>query len=211
MIRVLIADDHFIVREGLKQVLSKYMDIKITGEAQTCREALKKIREEAFDIVLLDVKMPDRLGLDIIKEIKEKDPDLPVLMLSAYPEEQYAMAAMKSGAAGYLVKESLPKELIKAIREVFLGGKYISSTLAARMASYLQAEESIMLHEKLSSREYQVMCMIASGKKVSEIANELLISIKTVSTHRTRALEKMSMENNMEFARYATKHGLVEW
>ena len=211
MIRVLIADDHFIVREGLKQVLSKYMDIEIAGEAQTCREALKKVKEETFDVILLDVKMPDRLGLDIIKEIKEKKPDLPVLMLSAYPEEQYAMAALKSGAAGYLVKESLPKELIKAIREVFHGRKYISSTLAARMAAYLQSEESVMLHEKLSSREYQVMCMIASGKKVSEIADELLISLKTVSTHRIRALGKMDMDNNMEFARYAAKYGLVEW
>lgn len=211
MIRVLIADDHFIVREGLKQVLSRYMDIEIGGEAQTCREVLKKVMEEAFDIVLLDVKMPDRLGLDIIKEIKEKKPDLPVLMLSAYPEEQYAMAALKSGAAGYLVKESLPKELIKAIREVSCGRRYISSSLAARMADYLQSEESVMLHEKLSSREYQVMCMIVSGKRVSEIAEELLLSVKTVSTHRTRALEKMGMGNNMEFARYATKHGLVEW
>ena len=211
MIRVLIADDHLIVREGLKQVLSKYMDIEIGGEAQTCRETLKKVMEEAFDIVLLDVKMPDRLGLDIIKEIKEEKPDLPVLMLSAYPEEQYAMAALKSGAAGYLVKESLPIELIKAIREVYRGGRYISSNLAARMADYLQSEESVMPHEKLSSREHQVMCMIVSGKRVSEIAEELLLSIKTVSTHRTRALEKMDMENNMEFARYATKHGLVEW
>lgn len=210
MIRVLIADDHFIVREGLKQVLSKYIDVEIGGEAQTCEEALKKIREEAFDVVLLDVKMPDRLGLDIIKEIKDKKPDLPVLILSAYPEEQYAMAALKSGAAGYLVKESLPKELIKAIREVFLGRKYISSSLAARMAGYLQSEGSVMLHERLSSREYQVMCMLAAGKKVSAIAEELLISIKTVSTHRTRALDKMGMENNVEFARYATKHGLIE-
>ncbi len=210
MIRVLIADDHLIVREGLKQVLSKYMDIEIAGEAQTCRETLKKVREEAFDVVLLDVKMPDRLGLDIIKEIKEKKPDLPVLMLSAYPEEQYAMAALKSGAAGYLVKESLPKELIKAIREVSRGKKYISSTLAARMVGYLQSEESVMLHEKLSSREYQVMHMIVLGKRVSEIADELSISIKTVSTHRVRALEKMNMENNMEFALYAAKHGLIE-
>lgn len=211
MIRVLIADDHFIVREGLKQVLSKYMDIKIVGEAKTCQEALKKVREEIFDVVLLDVKMPDRLGLDIIKEIKENKPDLPVLMLSAYPEEQYAMAAMKSGAAGYLVKESLPKELIKAIREVSLGRKYISSSLAAKMADYLQSEGKVMPHEKLSSREYQVMCMLALGKKVSGIAAELLISVKTVSTHRVRALEKMGMENNIEFARYAAKHDLVEW
>jgi len=210
MINVLIADDHFIVREGLKQVLSKYMDVKVGGEAQTCQEALKKVREQAFDVVLLDVKMPDRLGLDIIKEIKEKNPDLPVLMLSAYPEEQYAMAALKSGAAGYLVKESLPKELIKAIREVFLGRKYISSSLAERMAGYLQSEENVMLHEKLSSRELQVMCLLAAGKKASAIADELLISVKTVSTHRTRALDKMGMENNVDFVRYATKYELIE-
>ena len=210
MIRVLIADDHLIVREGLKQVLGKQMGIEVAGEAENCREVLKKVREEPFDVVLLDIKMPDRLGLDIIGEIRVRKPELPILMLSSYPEEQYAMAALKSGAAGYLVKESLPKELIHAILEVTAGRKYISSNLAARLASYLQSEEDMLPHEKLSSRELQVMCMIASGKRVSDIADELMISIKTVSTHRTRALEKMNMENNVEFARYAATHGLVE-
>ena len=210
MIRVLIADDHLIVREGLKQVLSKYIDIEVVAEAETCQQVLKKVDEETFDVILLDVKMPDGLGLDIIKKIQEKSTDLPILMLSAYPEEQYAMAALRSGAAGYLVKESLPKELIKAIREVFLGRKYISSTLAGKMADYLQSEEKVLPHEKLSSREFQVMCLIAAGKTVSVIADELKISVKTVSTHRTRALDKMEMENNIEFARYAAKHGLIE-
>jgi len=210
MIKILIADDHLIVREGLKQVLSKYTDIVVGDEAKTCREVLIKVRAETFDIVLLDIKMPDRLGLDIIKDVKERSPDISILMLSAYPEEQYAMAALRSGASGYLVKESLPSELIKAIREVHRGRKYISATLAARMADYLHSEESVLPHEKLSSREYQVMCLIASGKKVSEIAAELLISIKTVSTHRTRALEKMGMESNVEFAKYAAKYGFVE-
>lgn len=210
MIRVLIADDHLLVREGLKQVLGKHLGLKVTGEATNCREVLNIIREQTFDVILLDIKMPDRLGLDIIGDIINKKPGLPILMLSAYPEEQYAMAALKSGAAGYLVKESLPKELIHAILEVTAGRKYISSTLAVRLAGYLQSDESILPHEKLSSRELQVMCLIASGKKVSGIAEELIISIKTVSTHRTRALAKMNMESNVEFARYAATHGLVD-
>lgn len=210
MTRVLIADDHLIVREGLKQVLSKEPGITVTGEATNCQEVMRKIREESFDVVLLDIKMPDRLGLDIIGDIVRKKPGLPILMLSSYPEEQYAMTALKSGASGYLVKESLPKELIQAIKQVTRGGKYISSNLALRMADYLQSNENVLPHEKLSSRELQVMCMIATGERVSDIANELFISVKTVSTHRTRALEKMNMKDNIEFARYAATHGLVE-
>ena len=209
MIRVLIADDHHIVREGLKKVLGKYEDILIAGEAATCGEVLKKVEKETFDIVLLDVKMPDRLGLDIIEEIICKKTDLPVLMLSAYPEEQYAMSALRSGAAGYLLKESLPTELIKAIREVSRGRRYITSSLASRMADYLQAEGNVMPHEKLSSREFQVMCMIASGKNIKEISDELAVSDKTTSTYRSRMLEKMNLKNTAEIIRYAVEHKLI--
>ena len=210
MIRVLIADDHHIVREGLKKVLSKYNDIVIAGEAMTCREVLKKVGEETFDIILLDVKMPDGLGLDIIEKIISKKTDLPVLILSAYPEEQYAMAALRSGAAGYLVKESLPIELIKAIREVSRGKRYISSNLAARMADYLQAEGSVMPHESLSSREFQVMRMLASGKNIKEISEELVVSDKTVSTYRARIIEKMNFQNTAEIIRYAVENNLID-
>jgi len=165
MISVLICDDHPIVREGLKQILSTCTDIVVAGEASSCREALMKTRQETFDIVLLDIIMPDRSGLDIISEIKHKKPDLPILMLSAYPEERYGVTALKSGASGYLMKKSLPGKVITAIRDICDGRKYISPNLATRMVSYLNAEESVLPHEKLSGREYQVMRMIAAGKK----------------------------------------------
>jgi len=210
MISILMCDDHPVVREGLKHILSASKDIMMAGETGCCREALDKIEDESFDIILMDVNKPDENGLDLIKEMVRKKPDLPILVFSAYPEARYAVAVLKSGASGYLLKESLPTELVKAIREVSCGRKYISSNLAARLAIYLQSDEDMLPHEKLSSRELQVMCMIASGKRVSDIADELMISIKTVSTHRTRALEKMNMGSNVEFARYADSHGLVE-
>ncbi|MCK4828363.1 response regulator transcription factor [bacterium] len=210
MIRVLIADDHPIVREGLKQILSKSIDITVTGEAGSCREVLKMTSQNHFDVVLLDIKMPDRMGLDILDELKSKHPKLPVLILSTCPEEQYAIAAMRSGAFGYLEKKSAPKELILAIKQATQGMKYVSSSLAQRMAQYLEGDEKITLHEKLSSREYQVMCMLCSGKSSTKIADELLLSVKTISTHRTRILKKMGMENNIELARYAVNQGLIE-
>ncbi len=210
MRKILIADDHPIVREGLKQILSKYSETVVTGEAGSCKEVLKMIRRERFDLILLDIKMPDRMGIDIIEELKSKYPQVPVLILSTYPEKQYAITAMRAGASGYIVKESAPKELISAIKSVMQGAKYISSSLAQRMAMYLEADDNIMPHEKLSSREYQVTSMICLGKSITEIADELLLSVKTVSTHRTRALKKMGMKNNMELARYAIKYGLIE-
>ena len=210
MIRVLIADDHPIVREGLKQILSKNNGITVTGEAGSCREVLKMTSQDPFDVVLLDIKMPDRMGLDILDELKSKQPGLPVLILSTCPEEQYAIAAMRSGAFGYLEKKSAPKELILAIKQATQGMKYVSSSLAQRMAQYLEGDEKITLHEKLSSREYQVMCMLCSGKSSTKIADELLLSVKTISTHRTRILKKMGMKNNIELARYAVNQGLIE-
>lgn len=210
MINILMCDDHPVVREGLKGVLSAFDDIAIKSEASSCSEVLERVREESFDIVLLDVKMPDRLGLDVIEEIRAEKPDLPVLMFSAYPEEQYGITAMKSGAAGYLMKEGSPREWIKAIRIVSSGGKYISSTLAERLEAYLQSESRVMLHEKLSSREYQVMYMISLGESVSDIADKLKTSLKMVHQYQARAFKKMKMVNSVQFFRYATKHKLLD-
>lgn len=210
MINVLIADDHPIVREGLKQILAKQSDIVVAGEAASCKEVLKLVNQDQYDVVLLDIKMPDRMGLDIIEELKIKYPKLPILILSTYSEEQYAITALKSGASGYVVKESAPKELIKAITQVTKGVKYVSSSLAQRMTYYLADDENIMPHEKLSSREYQVMCMICSGESLSQIADELLLSVKTIGTHRTRILNKMGLKNNIELALYALKMGLID-
>jgi len=194
----------------MKGILSAFEGITVTGEASSCREVLDKIRVELFDIVLLDIKMPGRLGLDVIEEIIAERESLPVLMFSAYPEEQYGIAAIKSGAAGYLRKTGTPQEWIKAIRMVASGEKYISSALASRIVGYLQSEASVMPHEKLSSREYQVMHWMISGKSVSDIAEKLSISAKMVNVHQTRVFEKTKMENSVELFRYAIKHQLMD-
>ena len=208
MIKVLIADDHPIVRQGLKQILSEANDISVAGEAETAQEALNKVWETKFDVVLLDISMPGRSGIEIISEIRADKSKPSVLILTSFPEEQYAVRALKSGASGYLVKKSAPDELITAIKKVSEGGKYISSSLAEKLAFNLESGEKAP-HEKLSNREYQIMCMIASGKTLTGIADELSLSIKTISTHRSRFLEKMSMKNNAEIIHYAIKAGLV--
>jgi len=209
MIKVLIADDHTIVREGLKQILSESSDIIASGEARNGKEVLNKIIEDDYDVVLLDISMPGRSGIDILKEIKSIKPKLSVLILSMYPEEQYAVRALKTGASGYLTKESATDELISAIRKVYLGGKYISSTLAEELAFYLENDTERKPHDKLSNREFHVMSMIASGKTVNKIAEELSLSPKTISTYRSRILEKMKMKTNAELIHYAIKNGLV--
>ena len=210
MIKILIADDHAIVREGLKQILAETVDMVVGGEATNGQEVLEHVRREDWDLVLLDLAMPGKDGLETLKELKFEKPKLPVLVLSIYPEEQYAVRLLKAGAAGYLTKESAPEELIAAIRKVSQKGKYISSSLAEKLAFYLEAGSEKPLHEMLSDREYKVMLMIASGKTVKEIADEMFLSIKTVSTYRVRALNKMGMKNNAEFTYYALKHGLVD-
>ena len=210
MIKILIADDHAIVREGLKQILAETSDMVVAGEATNGHEVLEHVRREDWDLVLLDLAMPGKDGLETLKELKLEKPKLPVLVLSIYPEEQYAVRLLKAGAAGYLTKESAPEELIAAIRKVSQKGKYISSSLAEKLAFYLEAGAEKPLHEMLSDREYKVMLMIASGKTVKEIAYEMFLSIKTVSTYRVRALNKMGMNNNAEFTYYAVKHGLVD-
>ena len=210
MIKILIADDHAIVREGLKQILAETSDMVVGGEATNGQEVLEHVRREDWDLVLLDLAMPGKDGLETLKELKLEKPKLPVLVLSIYPEEQYAVRLLKAGAAGYLTKESAPEELIAAIRKVSQKGKYISSSLAEKLAFYLEAGAEKPLQEMLSDREYKVMLMIASGKTVKEIAYEMFLSIKTVSTYRVRALNKMGMNNNAEFTYYAVKHGLVD-
>jgi DNA-binding NarL/FixJ family response regulator len=210
MIKILIADDHAIVREGLKQILAETVDMVVSDEATCGHEVLKKVWDNEYDVVILDISMPGRDGVDILKQLKGKKPHLPILVLSMHPEEQYAIRVLKAGAAGYLTKESAPDKLITAIRRVSTGRKYVSSALAEKLAFDLERDTKEPLHETLSDREYQVMCKIASGKRVQEIAEELSLSVKTVSTYRARILEKMKMKNNAELMRYAIKHELVE-
>jgi two-component system invasion response regulator UvrY len=210
MIKILIADDHAIVREGLKQIVADTSDMVVAGEAVDGREVLEQVRKEDWDLILLDISMPGRGGIDTLKELKIEKPKLPVLVLSMYPEEQYAVRALKAGASGYLTKESAPEELIEAIRKVSRGRRYISPALAENLAFHVGANSEKPLHETLSNREYQVMLMLASGKSVKEIANDLSLSVKTISTNRVRALRKMGMKNNAEITYYAIKHELVK-
>jgi DNA-binding NarL/FixJ family response regulator len=205
----MVADDHAIVREGLKQILAETPDIVVVGEAGNAQEVLGQVQENELDLVLLDIAMPGRGGLDILKQLKIERPELPVLMLSMYPEEQYAVRALKAGACGYVTKASAPEELIAAIRKVSKGRRYVSSSLAETLAVYLETDAEKPIHELLSDREYQVMVMIASGKTVTQIADELSLSVKTISTHRARTLKKLGMHNNAELTYYAVKHGLV--
>jgi two-component system invasion response regulator UvrY len=208
-IRILIADDHPIVREGYKKILSDTPDMIVADEAENGQEVLSYVRKKNYDLILLDISMPGRSGLEILKELKNERPRLPVLILSIYPEEQYAVRAFRAGASGYLTKASAPNELISAIRKISQGGRYISSSLAEQLTYYLDADADKPLHETLSDREYQVMLMIASGKTVSEIAGELFLSVKTISTYRSHILEKMKMKNNAEITLYAVRNKLV--
>ncbi len=210
MIRVLIADDHAIVREGLKQIVAQTMDIKVVGEATNAAEVVPKVRSLKPDLLLLDISMPGRSGLDVLIEVRRDHPEVPVLILSLHAEDQYAVRTLKAGAAGYLTKESAPDQLIAAIRKASSGGKYISSNLAERLALHLVSDKGASPHELLSNREFQVFRMIALGKTVTEIAEELSLSVKTISTNRTRILEKMQMKNNAEITQYALQHSLIE-
>lgn len=210
MIKIIIADDHAIVRKGLKQILEETPDMVVTDEASNGIELLEKIRKSEFDVVILDLTMPGRGGIDSLKEIKTERPELPVLVLSVHPEEQYAMRVLKAGAAGYINKESAPVELLEAIRRVASGRKYVSAFLAEKLAFNLESDFEKPVHESLSDREFQVMCKIAMGKTVTDIANELNLSIKTISTYRTRILEKLNLKSTAEITRYAIKNGLVD-
>jgi DNA-binding NarL/FixJ family response regulator len=210
MLRICIADDHAIVRKGLKQILSETPDLVVSGEAATGQELLRQVGKNDFDVVLLDISMPGRNGLEILKELRAEKPRHPVLILSVYPEEQYAVRALKTGAAGYLTKESAPEELIAAIRRISLGKKYVTSSLAEKLASYLETDLEKPPHESMSNREFSILCRIGAGKSVTEIAAELTLSVKTVSTYRSRILKKLGLKNNAEIMKYAIRAGLAE-
>ncbi len=210
MIRAFIADDHAIVREGLKQIVADTPDIEVAGEARDGRQALDAISSNNYDVVLLDISMPGMNGMDVLKQISSRKPHLPILVLSIYPEEQYAVRALRAGASGFLTKDSAPEELIEAIRKVATGGTYVSRSLGEKLASRLRADTPKLPHEILSDRELEVMRMIASGKRVKDIADELFLSVKTVSTYRRRLLDKIGVKNNASLVRYAIQHHLFE-
>lgn len=208
MIKILIADDHPVVRMGTKQIIEDASDMVVLDEAGDGDEVISKVHEKSFDVILLDISMPGRDGLDVLKQLQSEKPNIPVLILSMYTEEEYAIRALKSGASGYLTKESAPYELITALRTVSEGKKYISSSLAQILASSVGISEKHP-HNTLSEREYQVMQMICSGKNTTEIAKELSISVKTVSTYRTRTLKKMDLKNDVELTHYAIQNNLL--
>lgn len=208
--RILIVDDHAIVREGLKQILAEVDDIEVAGEADCSSQAIKIARQEPWDMVLMDISMPDRSGIETLELLKKEHPGIKVLMLSMHREAQYAVRALKSGAAGYLNKQSAPDQLVDAIRLVASGKKYISPELAQELASEISGEHVGLPHEGLSNREYQTLCMIASGLPVSAIADKLLLSVKTISMYRARLLKKMQLKNNAELTHYAIKQGLLD-
>jgi two-component system, NarL family, invasion response regulator UvrY len=210
VIKIVIADDHPIVRAGLKQILADASDIEVVAEAGDGHEILKLIRKGNVDVVLLDLSMPGLMGLDALKQMNAENPKLPILVLSMHPEEQYAVRALKAGASGYLTKAAAPEQLIGAIRKVYRGGRYVSAALAEKLALGLKAGATGLPHENLSDREYQVLCLISSGKTVKEIAEELSLSEKTISTYRARILEKMNMKSNAELAHYGIKNELVD-
>ena len=209
MIRVLIVDDHAIVRRGLRELLSDEFRGAAFGEASTAQQALEQLWKQKWDVALLDITLPGRSGLDLLKEFKAARPRLPVLVLSVHPEDQFALRALKAGAEGYLTKESAPEELVKAIRKILAGGRYVSPTLAEKLALGVRKDSTRAPHETLSDREYEVMCWIASGKAVTEIAADLSLSPKTISTYRTRILEKLGVKNSAEIVQYALRNGLA--
>jgi DNA-binding NarL/FixJ family response regulator len=209
MMRVLIVDDHAIVRRGLKALLSDELPEAAFGEASDAQQALKEMRRGKWDVALLDITLPGKSGLELLKELKAARPKLPVLVLSAHPEDQFALRALKAGAEGYLTKDSAPEELVKAIRKVLAGGRYVSPTLAEKLASNVRKDFTRLPHETLSDREYEIMCLIGSGKTVTEIAGDLSLSVKTISTYRTRVLEKLGVKNSAAIVQYAVRNGLV--
>jgi DNA-binding NarL/FixJ family response regulator len=210
MYSVLIADDHAVVRAGLRQFLVDSGRIGDVAEASTGQETLDLLRAKPFDLLILDINMPGRGGLDILKHVRASFPDTRVLVVSGFPERQYAVNVLKAGASGYLSKESAPDELIKAVQTVLAGRRYVSSTLAEQLATDLDADSDKPVHAQLSEREFQIFCKLATGNAVSEIARELCLSVKTVSTYRTRVLEKMSLRSNADITAYALRNGLIQ-
>jgi two-component system invasion response regulator UvrY len=210
VIRILIADDHAILRRGLKEILAGELEGAIFDEAGNVQEALGQVQSQTWDLVILDITMPGRSGLDLLRDLQQLRPELPVLVLSMHPENQYGKRLLRAGAAGYMNKETAPKELVRAVRKVLAGGRYVSAGLAEKLAADLSADSARLPHERLSDREFEVLRMIASGKTVSQIAEELCLSVTTVSTHRARILEKMGLDNNAELMRYAMVNELTD-
>ncbi len=210
MIKILVVDDHAIVRDGLKRILVDTPDMVVADEASNGEEVINKVGNNHYDLVLLDISLPGRDGLDVLKQLKCTNPKIPILILSMYPEEHYAVRSLRAGASGYLTKQSSSDELIGAIRKVAQGRRYITPSLAEKLAFDLGVDVRKLPHEKLSDREYQVMCMFGSGKTVKEIAEILSLSVRTISTHRAHILEKMEMKNNAQLTYYAIKNALVE-
>jgi len=210
MIRIVIADDHTIVREGLKQVLSAASDLTIVGEAQNGHEVLQRVREQDFDVLLLDMSMPGKSGIELIKQVRAEKPRLRIMVLSMHQEPQYAVRAIRAGASGYLTKESASAQLVSAIRKVAGGGAYITDAVAEQLALGAMPQTDGPPHSALSDRELQVFRLLVAGGTVSEIADQLNLSVKTVSTHKARILQKMNMSNPTELIRYALQHGLIE-
>ena len=210
MIRVAIVDDHAIVRTGLRQFFSEQVDLRVCGEASNGHEALELVRQGEIDVLLMDLSMPDQSGVDALAAIKARAPELPVLILSGFPEEHYATALLKQGAAGYLNKECDPEEIVKAIRTVFRGRKYITAGVAERLAETLGGDADKLPHELLSERELQVFLRLARGETVGHIADGMSLSVKTVSTYRSRVMEKMGLASNSDLTYYALKNGLIQ-
>ena len=209
-IRVLIADDHAIVRQGFKQIFSETEDLQVAGEADDGVDALQLARENAWDVFLLDISMPNRNGIDTLKQLKREFPRLPVLILSMHPEEQYALRALKAGASGYLTKQSAPDQLVTAIRQVAGGRKYVSPGVAQQLVDAIADDTEKLPHERITDREYQVLVLIAKGKPLTQIADELNLGVATVSTYRARLLDKMGLKSTAELIHYGLRHGLVE-
>lgn len=210
MITILIADDHTIVRKGLKQILSEGISNVEFSESSNASETLSEVTAKKFDIVILDLSMPGRSGLDLLKDIRAQIPKLPILVLSMHPEDQYAIRVIKAGAMGYMTKDSAPEELVSAVTKILKGGRYVSVNLSEQLAALMQEHQNTAGHESLSDREFQVLEMIALGKTVSEVADKLSLSVKTVSTYRTRILEKLHLSTNAELTRYAMQNKIVE-
>ena len=210
MIKVVIVDDHAILRRGLTQIIAESDDMEVVGEADSSAAAMRLLRERPCNVLLLDITLPDRNGVETLKLVRKEFPRMQVLMLSMHPENQYAVRALKAGAAGYLTKQSAPAQLVSAIRQVHQGRKYVTPAVAEELAQNVDRDADQPLHQTLSNREYQTMCMIASGKSLTDIAHQMSLSVKTVSVYRARVLEKMRLKNNAELTHYAIRNQLVQ-
>jgi DNA-binding NarL/FixJ family response regulator len=210
VIKILIVDDHAVVRQGLRKILSEQPDMAVIDEAGSAEQLMEIVGTKKWDILIMDISMPGKSGLDVLKQLHQEQPRLPILFLSMLPEEQFAVRVLQAGASGYMTKETAPEELVKAVRKICAGGKYISSAVAEKFAGQFNSKTQQLPHEKLSEREFQVLCKIASGKPLTKIAEELYLSVKTVTTYRARVLAKMSMTSNAELIRYGVEHKLTE-